>query len=138
MPEAAPQGCKEPGCTNLVYKKAARGFCVRHLRETRACRPPGYRRRNMSDEDKARDRFYSTQDWARLRSRFIHRNPLCCKCLDRGIVRAADVVDHIIEIKDDPTRRLDDQNLQPLCHRCHNAKTQDERRRRDREAAQNA
>ena len=85
----------------------------------------------MSDAEKKRDAWYSSKEWRGLRRSFISRNPLCRMCLDRGVVRAADVVDHIIERKDDDSLRLNSENLQSLCHRCHNAKTLDERRKRE-------
>jgi 5-methylcytosine-specific restriction protein A len=38
----------------------------------------------------------------------------------------ADVVDHIIPIEVDWSKRLDKSNLQPLCHSCHAKKTADD------------
>lgn len=132
MPRAAPKPCSYPGCPELVDEKAARGMCVRHVRETRALKGARARRRNFTDEDRQRDNWYSSADWRRLRRSFISRNPLCQHCLDRGLIRKADVVDHIIERKDDDSLRLNSSNLQSLCHRCHNNKTQDEKRARER------
>ena len=55
--------------------------------------------------------------------------PLCDHCSEKGITKSADVVDHIIEIRDggDP---LSYDNLQALCHKCHNKKTAQERKHR--------
>ena len=85
---------------------------------------------HFTDEDRKRDNWYSSKDWRSMRRSHISRNPLCVDCLSRGLLRQADVVDHIVERKDDDSLRLDSQNLQSLCHKCHNSKTQDERRRR--------
>ena len=84
----------------------------------------------MTDEELKRDAWYSSRDWRNLRRSYISRNPLCEFCFARGITKAADVVDHIIERKDDDSLRLDSRNLQSLCHRCHNLKTLEERDRR--------
>ena len=46
------------------------------------------------------------------------------------IIRKTDVVDHITELRDDWSKRLDDSNFMSLCHRHHNAKTREERRKR--------
>jgi len=42
------------------------------------------------------DFFYKTGLWQRLRKLQLQRHPLCKFCLDRGIVTAAKVVDHVI------------------------------------------
>lgn len=52
---------------------------------------------------------------------------LCQECLRNGITNTADVVDHIIELKDNWELRLEDSNLEPICHNCHNKKTQQEK-----------
>lgn len=130
MPSAAPTPCRYPGCPELVSEKAARGMCVRHVREARAFLGQRARRRNFTDEDRKRDNWYSSKDWRNMRRSYISRNPLCVDCLSRGLLRPADVVDHIIERKDDDSLRLDSSNLQSLCHKCHNIKSAEERRRR--------
>lgn len=43
------------------------------------------------------------------------------------MVKPADVVDHIVPIKKGGAE-LDESNLQPLCHSCHNKKTYYENR----------
>ncbi|MDO7487031.1 HNH endonuclease signature motif containing protein [Peribacillus frigoritolerans] len=50
-------------------------------------------------------------------------NPLCEHCLLMDKVTPMDVCDHIIELKDDWSLRLDISNLQSLCNSCHNKKT---------------
>ncbi len=132
MPRSAPTPCKSPGCPELVPEGSARGFCVRHVRGGRAPRRTTARRRRMNDEELKRDAWYSSKDWTKLRRAFIARNPLCSICNDNGFVRSADVVDHIVERKDDDSLRLSWDNLQSLCHSCHNQKSADEKRKRNR------
>ena len=64
-----------------------------------------------------RNKFYQSYAWRQLRSMFIKRNPLCVECEGIG-----QVVDHIVPIKSggDP---LEWDNLQTMCHRCHNVKS---------------
>lgn len=67
--------------------------------------------------------------WERLRDDFIADHPLCEHCKRVGETTAAKEVDHIIEFEglDDP-RRLDRDNLQSLCRRCHAKKTAKDKR----------
>jgi 5-methylcytosine-specific restriction endonuclease McrA len=60
--------------------------------------------------------FYGSGAWKKLRGMFIRANPACADC-----GRAANVVDHIVPIRDGGPR-LDMANFQSLCHKCHNAK----------------
>ena len=65
-------------------------------------------------------------DWERLRARFLAQHPLCqCERCDDGRKRVvpANVVNHIIDIRDDPTKRLDWNNLQSMAKRCHDRHT---------------
>jgi 5-methylcytosine-specific restriction enzyme A len=61
--------------------------------------------------------------WAKLRTRWLKQHPLCAECERNGRLTPATEVDHIIPIRKAPERRLDDTNLQSLCHPCHAAKT---------------
>lgn len=130
MPYAAPTPCKSPGCPELVKESSARGYCVGHVRGACAPRRTSARRRRMSDEEFKRDAWYSSKNWTKLRRAYIARYPLCRVCGDNGFVRSADVVDHIVERKDNDTLRLTWSNLQSLCHSCHNIKTAEEKRKR--------
>jgi len=75
------------------------------------------------------DRLSSTArgygaDWRRVRERVLAIEPLCRECDKQGRVTVATEVDHIdpFEGVDDP-RRLDPENLRPLCTPCHRART---------------
>jgi 5-methylcytosine-specific restriction endonuclease McrA len=58
--------------------------------------------------------------WKRLSRLFRDQHPLCALCLEKGIVQAAEAVDHIIPIAVRPDLRLDTTNLRALCFVCHN------------------
>jgi 5-methylcytosine-specific restriction endonuclease McrA len=72
--------------------------------------------------------FYKTARWRRLRKFQLMQHPLCQFCLQRGIVTAAKVVDHVTPHKGDWTDFVTGA-LQSLCEPCHNsAKRQIEER----------
>ena len=102
MPHRPLKPCTFPGCSRLVEKDC----CDLHARSKRSF----YK---AQDENRG---FYSSAKWQRLRGWFIRRNPLCVLCL-----RPAEVVDHILAIKDGG-EALSDANLQSLCNRCHQRK----------------
>lgn len=70
--------------------------------------------------------FYHTKAWRQLRKVWITSNPLCAECLDKGITKAARIVDHVIPIRLGG-ERLSQSNLQSLCTSCHNSKSSKER-----------
>lgn len=79
-----------------------------------------------SDADAA---FYHTGAWRGLRKVYIKNHPNCAKCMQINVLRKADVVDHInpIRLGGEP---LAWDNLEALCHSCHNSKTAKERIRK--------
>ena len=73
---------------------------------------------------KKKRKFYSSKAWRKLSAHHRKHNPLCVRCLDRGIHRIAKVADHdnpIWEGRGGLTR-----NLNSLCLECHREKTQNE------------
>ena len=73
--------------------------------------------------------FYRTAPWRKLRKLVLDKNPLCVHCLKEDIVKPADVVDHIVPVKRGGDK-LNESNLQGLCHQCHNKKTYYENRQK--------
>jgi 5-methylcytosine-specific restriction protein A len=71
--------------------------------------------------------FYGSTEWKALRTRKIKKDPLCQVCLPKGFLSEGKDIDHIIEIKDNYSLRLDITNLQTLCRSCHMYKTNKER-----------
>lgn len=66
---------------------------------------------------------YGSKQWKAIRSRRKHLNPLCQHCEAKGLVRAAQDVDHILPIRTNPELAFDIGNTQSLCRNCHNIKT---------------
>lgn len=75
----------------------------------------------------ASDPRYHTARWAKLSRRWRIQHPLCESCRQRGIIRAAECVDHIIPapICED---FYDEKNLQSLCNDCNMRKGIEDRK----------
>ena len=103
--------CSAYPCNRLVE---ADGYCAEHKPK------PALRER---------DPFYHTNRWRRYSEWFRAKYPVCAHCLQKGITTPADVVDHIIELKDGGAQ-LRVENTESLCHAHHNAKSLKERMKR--------
>lgn len=72
-------------------------------------------------------KMYNMAEWRDprigIRATRIRIEPLCRHCRERGIVKAAKEVDHIIPHKGDMDLFLDIENTQSLCKSCHSTKT---------------
>jgi 5-methylcytosine-specific restriction enzyme A len=119
MPKRSPSICNALGCNKLTHN----GYCDQHAKQE-------HNDYADSRQDKVEQAFYKTLMWKKLREYKRNINPLCEKCLLSSKATPMDVVDHIIEIKDDWSKRLDISNLQSLCHSCHNSKTSEEAKKR--------
>jgi 5-methylcytosine-specific restriction protein A len=88
--------CPYPGCSNTVIS----GYCPEHKAGTR---------------DMARQRFYESVKWARIRNAQRMRQPLCEDCLAEDRVTLMQEVHHA----DNNWRNCDPSNLVSLCKSCH-------------------
>lgn len=80
----------------------------------------GYHRERSSD-------LYHTNRWTRLSRVFRAQHPLCAECRRKGIIKSAEVVDHIIPwpVCGD---FFDTNNLQSLCEDCNRLKGQSDKK----------
>ena len=115
--------CKKIGCKKLVEKGINYGYCDEHkdFGEQKIEEAKKYR---YAQYDKTRDKklvnFYHGTKWKQLRDYVLARdNYLCQDCLDSNRLIAAEEVHHIIEVKDDWSKRYDKDNLVRLCKSCH-------------------
>ena len=116
--------CNKAGCRVLVdYNES---YCDKH----KPIKTSNITYKQRKEQGGKYFWFYKSKAWRNASYQYRLNNPCCEMCLKSGIVRKADVVDHIIEIRDDYSKRLDEENLQSLCHACHNKKTVRERKRR--------
>ncbi len=73
--------------------------------------------------------FYNSRTWRKLAKAHKKANPLCITCLQEGRTTPAEVTDHKVAI-DDGGHKTDINNLQSLCHKCHNSKSGRNKRKR--------
>lgn len=70
-------------------------------------------------------RLYNTAKWQKLRNSYLMYNPLCEKCLEKGLTVAAKEIHHVIPIskgKDELEMKelaFNPNNLMSLCEKCH-------------------
>ena len=74
----------------------------------------------------ATDGFYQSPAWRSLRALKKSLDPLCEECKQKGILREMKLADHIIPINQGGAA-LDINNLQSLCEKCHNRKSNKDR-----------
>lgn len=93
--------CRQAGCYQAVERG---GYCEKHARP--------------ADHRQSSSRRGYDYKWQKLRAVYLCDNPVCEHCGRRP----AKDVDHIIPF-DKGGGRLDSNNLQALCRKCHNRKT---------------
>lgn len=108
-------------CPNLVRGPVA--YCPKHIDQA----PTGWSNKKEHEHQK----IYHTQRWMKTSRQYRKENPLCVECKKEGIIKSADVVDHIKPIQDGG-EVFDWDNFQSLCHSHHNSKTAKENARKRR------
>lgn len=67
------------------------------------------------------DKIYHTARWKKARKTVLIRDSyLCQECLRRGLIIQANIVHHIIPLRDDINKAFDLDNLESICPACHN------------------
>jgi 5-methylcytosine-specific restriction protein A len=123
--------CNKVNCNKLIDFKESYCDEHKHLKKEYKKNYDSFR----YERDSLYVKFYNDKAWKDTRhSVMLAHDWLCAECLRNGMYTKADVVDHIIELKDDYDKRLDTDNLEALCHECHNNKTIREKKRRAEEA----
>lgn len=122
--------CLKVGCNQLTRES----YCVKHSIDSnkeKEKRKKEYNKQYNLKREEQYTTFYKSKAWKGLRILALQRdNYLCVECLKNNIVTPCDVVDHIVEVRDDWEKRLDINNLQSLCHFHHNIKTKREMHKR--------
>lgn len=113
--------CNKPGCSQLTRA----GYCEQH----KTTKADNHRYYDKYQRNKKHDQFYHSAAWKRARDLIrIRDNGLCVECLNVKRITVGTIVDHIIPIKQNWNKRLEEDNLQLLCQSCHNKKTGSERK----------
>lgn len=68
--------------------------------------------------------FYNSVAWRQLSKQVLNESFYVCKRCGKD----ATLADHIVPIKVDWNKRLDKDNIQPLCEACHAVKTKEDKR----------
>lgn len=106
--------CNHYSCNNLV--KLNEAYCSKHSFNNKY-RHKSYKVRR---KDKAEQAFYNSKEWHIVRTNVIARDLGLCKvCLSKNRIKVADVVHHIIELKESRELGLRTSNLLSLCNSCH-------------------
>jgi len=108
------------------------GMWTKDKRQTSCpqCKTTSSREYDKNYRNKEADKFYHSRAWKDVRENVRTRDAgLCQQCSRDGKLTEFDVVDHIIEIEDGGDKLCKD-NLECLCHPCHNFKTSAHKKQR--------
>jgi 5-methylcytosine-specific restriction enzyme A len=75
-----------------------------------------YDRTKRNPESK---KFYDSVAFRKCRQIKLCKDPLCEKCLKRGVYTPATIVHHVKPIEEFPELRLDIDNMESNCASCH-------------------
>lgn len=121
--------CNHAGCRILIPYTDT--YCTKH-------QPMHKRKQSKYDTYQNRKtiggkyfKFYHSKAWRKASELYRINNPCCEDCLEENTIRKVDVVDHVIELRDDWSKRLDTKNFRSRCHYHHNLKTRLARQKRD-------
>ncbi|KMJ55222.1 hypothetical protein AB685_28400 [Bacillus sp. LL01] len=118
MAKKTQRPCAEISCGNLTEKN----YCKIHEKKGEENQRQITRAYNKYSRDPVINTFYQSKEWKQVRALAFERdNGLCQRCLKRGVLKPANVVHHLVEVKEDWNRRLDLEILESLCHKCHNS-----------------
>ncbi len=111
--------CPGNGCNNLIGMREKRCPTCAPIKKTE--KAEHNRKYDKQVRDKTSINFYHSTAWRKLRQHVLIRdNHLCQECLKENHITSAEIVHHIIEIKDDPSLSLRADNCISLCKACHN------------------
>lgn len=117
MPAKAKKPCSYPRCPNLTTAK----YCDVHQAKQLQEKKESNRLYDKYQRDERSARFYKSKEWKRVRQYVLKRDRyLCQHCYKQDRLVAAQMVHHIVEVKEDWNERLNTDNLVSLCHSCHN------------------
>jgi len=105
MPRRPKRACTHPGCPNLTDGR----FCEQHQREEN-------RRYEKYDRDPAVHRRYGSL-WRKKRDSYAKSQPVCERCLLKGLYVPVEEVHHIKPLSEGGTH--EESNLISLCKSCH-------------------
>ena len=104
--------CRKSGCHVLT-----RGYyCDDHM----VLHQERHKIYDTHKRDKVTSKFYQSIAWQKARQSAMMRcYGLCQDCLANGVIMKADIVHHIKPLRDYPELATVQDNLKPLCNKCH-------------------
>ncbi len=111
--------CSGSGCNKLIDKKEKR---CSECESKRTTEKREYNRKyDYHNREEKIKRFYHSSSWKNVRRYVLIRdNYLCQHCLRENVITSAELVHHIVEVKEDFSKRLDPDNCISVCKPCHN------------------
>jgi len=109
--------CAAPGCAELTTTGR---YCAAHANQPST--------KSIYDRTKRKDdprllgaaRIRNSAAWRNCRTYFRAKHPLCCNPFgDHDELQPTNQVHHVIGLADSPDLAFDQDNLRPLCTRCH-------------------
>lgn len=119
--------CNKVNCNELINFNES--YCDEHKQLSKQSNKDYDSLRNKRDNQYRK--FYNSKAWKDAsHNATLKANSLCQECIRNGKYTIGVEVDHIIELRDDWNKRLDRDNLELLCAKCHREKTYREKQRR--------
>jgi len=100
--------CKEPGCSTLINGDST--YCEKHIRSKRV---------PFQNAVRSNESLYNTTKWRKLRKQILKDIPYCVRC---GTTINLEL-HHKIPPRGDEDSFFDEDNLIPVCKRCHRLET---------------
>lgn len=113
--------CSHPGCN---ARAGTDGTCQLHKPKAKPVikQATPHKLKQIDRRPSAAKRGYDAK-WRSARLLYLEDHPLCAHCSDKDVIKAADVVDHIIPHRGDTELFWLQANWQSLCYSCHSIKT---------------
>lgn len=110
--------CAKIGCYNLV--EYPRVYCEAHQEYEDRLKANKYKEYDNNRNYDKEWNFYRTKQWTMFRDYILSRdNYLCQECLKDKQLTPGNTVHHIITIREDYSKRLDESNCITVCNACH-------------------
>ena len=113
MPTRSQRFCAHTGCPELTDAR----YCPEHAIEAEEPRVSKQQRYSKARGTAASQGY--DYDYQKVRAIKLSRDPLCERCLKKGLTVAATMTHHKKSVKEYPKLRLDINNLESLCNPCH-------------------
>lgn len=103
--------CKKPGCNCLIEYKEK--YCEKHKKEQGETEKERHKYYDTHKRNIGAKKFYNSAAWRGVREQALIRDNYIDRYLfeEKGVIKTADTVHHIIELQEDYEKGLDLDNL---------------------------